>query len=146
MKPQWSRLGGQLGVGLCALGFLLIFLGWNGAASVDRVPSQFPYLISGGIAGLCFVVMGVGMIVVQNQRTDRAELQRTITDLQQALENAGLADSTGMAEHFEPPEPRPTPEGAGVVVEESSVTTDDDTEGEAPVRRRREPIRAERDT
>ena len=59
-KAIWSRLGGQLGVGLCALGFLLVFLGWNGAASVDRIQSQFPYLISGGIAGLCFVCSASG--------------------------------------------------------------------------------------
>ena len=51
-----SKLGGQLGVGLCVAGLLLVFLGWNGAASRDRVPAQFPYLLSGGIAGLCLVV------------------------------------------------------------------------------------------
>ena len=90
-KLIWSRLGGQLGVGLCALGFLLVFLGWNGAASVDRIPSQFPYLISGGVAGLCFVVLGVGMLVVQNQRADRAALQATLRELQESLERAGLA-------------------------------------------------------
>lgn len=92
-RAIWSRLGGQLGVGLCALGFLLVFLGWNGAASVDRIPSQFPYLISGGVAGLCFVILGVGMIVVQNQRADRAALQATLRELQESLERAGLAQS-----------------------------------------------------
>jgi hypothetical protein len=111
-KPKliWSRLGGQLGVGLCALGFLLVFLGWNGAASVDRIPSQFPYLISGGIAGLCFVVLGVGMLVVQNQRADRAALQATLRELQESLERAGLAQGTGEArKQFAKPAPRPTP-------------------------------------
>ncbi|MBA2281093.1 MAG: hypothetical protein H0W25_07640, partial [Acidimicrobiia bacterium] len=52
MKLNLSRLGGQLGVGLCVAGFLLVFLGWNGAASRNAVPAQFPYLLSGGIAGL----------------------------------------------------------------------------------------------
>lgn len=83
----WSRLGGKLGVGMCAVGLLLVFLGWNGAAGSDRVPSQFPYLISGGIAGLCFVVIGVGLIVVQNQRADRAALQQTLQQLQAALDD-----------------------------------------------------------
>ncbi|MEX2292228.1 MAG: hypothetical protein WD691_00450 [Acidimicrobiales bacterium] len=106
-KVIWSRLGGQLGVGLCALGFLLVFLGWNGAASVDRLPSQFPYLISGGIAGLCFVVLGVGMLVVQNQRADRAALQATLRELQEALERAGLAQGTGeQRKPFAKPGPR----------------------------------------
>jgi hypothetical protein len=107
-KVIWSRLGGQLGVGLCALGFLLVFLGWNGAASVDRIPSQFPYLISGGVAGLCFVILGVGMLVVQNQRADRAALQATLRELQDALERAGLALGTGdQRKPFAPPAPRP---------------------------------------
>lgn len=106
-KVIWSRLGGQLGVGLCALGFLLVFLGWNGAASVDRIPSQFPYLISGGVAGLCFVVLGVGMLVVQNQRADRAALQATLRELQEALERAGLAQGVGeQRKAFAKPGPR----------------------------------------
>ena len=109
-RAVWSRLGGQLGVGLCALGFLLVFLGWNGAASVDRIPSQFPYLLSGGVAGLCFVVLGVGMIVVQNQRADRAALQATLRELQASLERAGLAQSDGAARKpFAKPGPRPAP-------------------------------------
>ena len=108
-KVIWSRLGGQLGVGLCAVGFLLVFLGWNGAASVDRIPSQFPYLLSGGVAGLCFVVLGVGMLVVQNQRADRAALQATLRELQEALERAGLAEGTGeQRKPFAKPGPRPS--------------------------------------
>jgi hypothetical protein len=89
------KLSGQLGVGLCLLGFLLVFLGWNGAASRDRVPAQFPYLISGGVAGLCLVVLGVGMIVVQNQRADRAALQASIDRLREAVERSGTGGSNG---------------------------------------------------
>jgi len=99
MKQQLGRLGGQLGVGLCLLGFLLVFLGWNGAASRNFVPAQFPYLISGGVAGLCLVVVGVGTIVVQNQRTDRAELQKTLEQLIEAVEHAGVARSNGAGTH-----------------------------------------------
>ena len=107
-RAIWSRLGGQLGVGLCALGFLIVFLGWNGAASSDRLPSQFPYLLSGGVLGLCFVVLGVGMLVVQNQRADRAALQATLRELQEALERAGLAEGTGgQRRQFAKPGPRP---------------------------------------
>lgn len=92
-RAFWSRLGGKLGVGLCALGLLLVFLGWNGAAGSDRVPSQFPYLLSGGIAGLCLVIIGMGLILVQNQRADRAALQQSLKQLQDALENGGAAPS-----------------------------------------------------
>ena len=146
-RAIWSRLGGQLGVGLCLVGFLLVFLGWNGAASVDRVTAQFPYLLSGGIAGLCFVVLGVGMIVVQNQRADRAALQSTLKELQEALERAGLAEGTGERRTtFRRPEPRPDAVAAAAMspaeraVTPTAVETGEDPTAEEPVPAR--PVKA----
>ncbi len=105
MKQIWSDLGSKLGTGLCGAGILLVFLGWNGAASVDRVEAQFPYLISGGIAGLTLVVIGVGLIVVQNQRADRAMLQQSLRELEAAIRGDDPATT-----EFAPPPLRPTPE------------------------------------
>jgi uncharacterized membrane protein len=83
-----------MGVGLAVLGFILVFLGWNGAASYDRVPAQFPYLISGGVAGLALVLFGSALLIVQNARQDRAELQETMADLRAAVEKmAAMAAS-----------------------------------------------------
>ena len=92
MKQRLGSLGGQLGIGLALLGFLLIFLGWNGAGSYDDVPAQFPYLISGGIAGLALVVLGAAFVVVDNQRRDRAEVQASLAELRDALDR--LAGAT----------------------------------------------------
>jgi hypothetical protein len=86
VKLRWSQLGGQIGIGLAILGFILLFFGWNGAASYDRVPAQFPYLISGGLTGLALVVLGAAFLVVQNARHDRAALQQTIDELRRAVE------------------------------------------------------------
>ena len=86
MKFRWNRMGGQLGIGLALVGFLLIFLGWNGAASHDRVPAQFPYLISGGVVGLALVMIGAAAIIVQAARADRAGLQRSVDELRVAVE------------------------------------------------------------
>lgn len=104
MKQFWSDLGGKLGTGLCAAGLLLVFLGWNGAASVDRVEAQFPYLLSGGVAGLSLVVIGVGTIVVQNQRADRAQLQQSLRELEAAIRGEDPSTTA-----FELPPRRPTP-------------------------------------
>jgi hypothetical protein len=93
VKLRWDRLGGQLGVGLAVVGFLLIFMGWNGAASYDRVPAQFPYLISGGIAGLALVLFGSALLIVQNARQDRAELQQTLSDINDGLERLAATNS-----------------------------------------------------
>jgi hypothetical protein len=93
MKLRWSQLGGQLGVGLAVLGFGFLFLGWNGAASYDRVPAQFPYLISGGLVGLSLVVFGGALVVVQNARADRAALQQSVVELRAAVEKMAAAAS-----------------------------------------------------
>jgi hypothetical protein len=141
-KAIWSRLGGQLGVGLCAVGFLLVFLGWNGAASLDRLPSQFPYLISGGVAGLCFVIVGVGMIVVQNQRADRAALQATLLQLQESLARAGLAaDTAERPAEFQRPGPRPREARPAVEADDEALELEPD-EAEPAKRARRRPLKS----
>jgi uncharacterized membrane protein len=92
MKVRFGSLGGQLGIGLAVVGFVLIFLGWNGAGSYDDVPAQFPYLISGGIAGLALVVLGAAFVVVDNQRRDRTEVQSSLAELRDAVDR--LAGAT----------------------------------------------------
>ena len=87
-----GKLGGQLGVLLCLIGFIALFLGWNGAASKNVIMAQFPFLISGGLAGLAIVVIGASMLIVQNAREDRARLEATLERLITAVEhNAGGA-------------------------------------------------------
>ncbi len=88
-----GKLGGQLGVLLCLLGFLVMFFGWNGAASSNFVPSQFPYLISGGLVGLGIVVLGSALLLVQNQRTDLARLEAAVERVALAVERQGGADN-----------------------------------------------------
>ncbi len=114
MKFRWDRLGGQLGILYCVVGLFLIFLGWNGAASYDRVQAQIPYVVSGGIAGLALVVIGAAMLIVYGNRSDRAALQSSIEELRDALErSAGLA--------AESPAATAAPAAAATAAEEGSV-------------------------
>lgn len=92
MSP-WKKLGGQGGLGLCLVGLILVFLGWNGAASLDRVPGQFPYLISGGIAGLCLVIIGAALLVVQNAREERALLLSALAEVREGVERMAMGSS-----------------------------------------------------
>jgi hypothetical protein len=89
-----GKLGGLLGILYCLAGFFLVFLGWNGAASYDRVSAQIPYVVSGGLGGLALVVLGTGMIVVQSHRADRTALQAAMLDLNDVLDRlaAGATD------------------------------------------------------
>ena len=88
VKELWDQLGAKLGILLCLGGFVALWAGWNGAASYDRVPAQFPYLISGGLVGLGLIIIGAAMIVVDTNRAGREEMQATLAELRAALEAA----------------------------------------------------------
>src|SRR3954468_5369448 len=85
VRRTWARLGGQLGLGLIAAGLIFIGLAWNGAAGVDFVSGQIPYLLSGGALGLGLIILGVGLIVGQNSRRDRSLVEAQLRDLNTAV-------------------------------------------------------------
>ncbi|MDZ7733326.1 MAG: hypothetical protein U5R31_09620 [Acidimicrobiia bacterium] len=47
-----------VGIVLAVLGVVLVLAGWWGASGESTVAQQFPYLLSGGVLGLAFVVAG----------------------------------------------------------------------------------------
>ena len=59
-------------------------------------------MISGGIAGLCLVVIGAALIVTDRSRADRAALQASIAELREALERAAGVLLVGAGERFTP--------------------------------------------
>jgi hypothetical protein len=91
MKQTWSRLGGQLGMGCIALGLLAIGLAWNGAAGIDFVQGQLPYLLSGGFLGLGLVMLGSALIITQSSRRDRAILEFQLRELNQSISRLSSA-------------------------------------------------------
>jgi hypothetical protein len=84
------RLSVWLGGALVAAGFGAIALAWRGAAALLLVPLQIPYLISGGLAGLGLIVLGLVLLNVQAGRRLAAErrrrLDRVIEEATGALE------------------------------------------------------------
>lgn len=77
LKELWEKLGGKVGLLVCLAGFVAIYLGWNGAAGYDRLPSQIPYLF-GGLAGVGLVVLGSAMVMVDASRQQRREMLAAI--------------------------------------------------------------------
>ncbi|MEA2498541.1 MAG: hypothetical protein QOH26_946 [Actinomycetota bacterium] len=65
------RLGRILGLTFIAGGFVVLYFGWNGAASRNFVQGQFPYLLSGGFTGLSLVVTGSTLLLIASSRAER---------------------------------------------------------------------------
>ncbi len=59
---------------LVVFGFLMIALGWRAVARTLAIPLQTPGLVSGGLAGIALVGLGLRLIDVQlERRSDAAE-------------------------------------------------------------------------
>jgi hypothetical protein len=85
---DWAKLSNYLAFAIIGLGFLALYLGWNGAANKNCVDCQIPYLISGGMTGLALVGTGIGVLVVQNARRNKSEIEEQLRDLGDVLERA----------------------------------------------------------
>lgn len=77
----WSKGTTYISVAMMAGGFLLIVLAWNGAASVDFVQGQIPYLISGGLAGASLIIAGLVLAVIQDMRRSTLTLTEKLEEL-----------------------------------------------------------------
>jgi hypothetical protein len=103
-----DKVAARLGIGVGLLGFVVMFIGWNGAASTNSVAGQVPYLISGGLVGLGLVVIGAALILVETSREDREHLRHEIASLREALEGTAVASTNGR-KAAPPPKPAEEP-------------------------------------
>jgi hypothetical protein len=85
----------QIGIGFVGLGFLVIFIAWNGAAEQNCVDCQIPFLISGGATGLGLIIIGAALIMFEAARRDRAHLEAKLTELTDAIQGRSHGSSNG---------------------------------------------------
>lgn len=83
---DWAKMSNYLAFSVIGLGFLALYLGWNGAANRNCVDCQIPYLISGGMTGLGLIATGIAVLVVQNGRRNKAEIEEKLDVIAEALE------------------------------------------------------------
>lgn len=88
------------GVVLLVIGGVLITLGWDGAAELDYVQGQFPYLLSASLPGIAVIIIGVTVLVLAVVRRDAAEREEQLDKLQASV--AELARLLGPADPFDP--------------------------------------------
>ena len=80
---RWMLIPGSI---LVFLGFIVMLLGWVGAARTAREIEQIPYLISGGLVGLALVVLGGLLLVSTFWVAVLRKLQAEATDEVQTLQ------------------------------------------------------------
>src|SRR5437764_3345539 len=87
---------------LLPLGVLLIFLGWLGASRPVLPFEQIPYLVSGGLLGIAFVIIGGFVyfaywqtLLVRDTRAERRELVDALYRIERLLAGGGLITSNG---------------------------------------------------
>lgn len=85
----------QIGIGFIGLGFLVIFLAWNGAAEENCVDCQIPFLISGGATGIGLIVVGSALIMFEAARRDRVHLEAKLTELAEAIQGRAIGSTNG---------------------------------------------------
>lgn len=114
-----SKTTAYLATTMMAAGFLLIVLGWNGAASLDHVQGQIPFLISGGLAGTGLIVGGVTLTAIQEMRRSTgvvaARLERIVDLLEREAGPQGRAQANL-------PAPRITREDTQVIERDPALT------------------------
>ncbi|MDP3714016.1 MAG: hypothetical protein Q8R60_16190 [Mycobacteriales bacterium] len=99
-QPEFGKFGGKVGIALAAVGLIAILIGYNGAAGQLTILGQLPYVISGGVLGIAFVILGAAMLVVQSHREDRARLEAKLDELVEAI---GGSAAAGPARHVASP-------------------------------------------
>jgi hypothetical protein len=76
-----ARSGRFLGLLFVALGFAFIGKAWDGAASINFVQGQVPYLLSGGFMGLALVITGCTLIFLTTLRSERRALHEKFDEV-----------------------------------------------------------------
>lgn len=89
MRPNWTAPGSNVPIAVGVLvtlgGFGTILYTWYEVARIVLVPAQLPYLVSGGLTGLCLVLVGLTIVNVQVKRAGSAARVAQLEQLTTAL-------------------------------------------------------------
>lgn len=72
LRNQWDRVAAWLLVGL---GALFLLLGWLGVSDAVLTTEQLPYVVSGGLGGLCCIGVGVTLWLSADLRDEWTALR-----------------------------------------------------------------------
>jgi hypothetical protein len=98
-RTQWDR---SLAVGSLIVGFVALLIGWIGVSSTPYVSKQLPYVVSGGLLGVCLVGAAAAIWISADLRDEWRELRGLRLMLREEFDSPRL-DGLGSA-----PAPVPT--------------------------------------
>lgn len=119
-----GKLTTYVSTGMVTVGFVLMFLAWNGAANLDFVQGQLPYLLSGTMPGLGLVLTGLTLALVQEMRRSTA---RVLARLEQQVGAPAATATMPVAAPAEGPatSPAAVPDGDHVLATASTFHAPD---------------------
>ena len=71
VRNQWDRVAAWVAI---VLGALLLLLGWLGVSDALLPTEQMPYIVSGGLGGICLIGIGVMLWLSADLRDEWGEL------------------------------------------------------------------------
>jgi hypothetical protein len=92
-EQRSARLSLYGGVALLALGWLVLYLGYNGAATNPSEPAQLPYIISGGFGGMSLILLGGILLLMRIVYAVQANVRSDLRDVAEALHDVAEAVS-----------------------------------------------------
>lgn len=94
---KWIRLAGDraAAVALIAFGAIVIVVGWMGVSGQAYPAKQLPFIISGGIGGMCILGLG-GLFWLSSDLRDEWTALDRIQDALSDLAGTDLVDRNGL--------------------------------------------------
>jgi hypothetical protein len=91
LRSQWDR---SAAFALVVLGLLVLLLGYFGVSGTAYVSEQMPYIISGGIFGLCLIITGATLWLSADLRDEWRKLHSLDERLEQVFGSAPTSAPT----------------------------------------------------
>jgi hypothetical protein len=95
VRNQWDRVAAWV---LVILGALFVLLGWLGVSDAVLTTEQLPYIISGGLGGVCCIGVGVALWLSADLRDEWTALreiaERLEIDVEPAIRTEAADDPT----------------------------------------------------
>lgn len=92
LRTQWDRASALAAV---LLGVLVLLIGYLGVSSTEFVAEQIPYVISGGLVGLCLVIAGATLWISADLRDEWRKLDALDARLEGLSSTAGVGGLWG---------------------------------------------------